>query len=295
VLALVLFLLLLEVGMRVIEPRLSSNIAHLRAQPETASEMRAHPGRKILLMGNSLTRNAVDAELLASAYPQKDSARVFTLLGDATSAIHWDYGFRRFYLHTSSMPDELFIGTGPAHLRDAHGDASRLGAYFVADRDIPQILANDLPRWDEKCEFFLARLSTLHAARGRIKQHVFGRLIPHYFDIEQWINTCREGALLRSGKAMADKPSFHHLQRLLLACRQAGVKASFFSVPLPAPYEVPAEAIRLITEAGGRWLPLADSPGLTAKNFPDSYHLDPAGANILTHGLIKALQISPTK
>lgn len=281
--------------MRAVQPRLSANIAHLLGQPANAARLRGHPGRKILLIGNSLTRNAVNPNELAASYPQGSNARVFTLLGDATSAIHWDCGFRRFYLHTSCIPDELLIGTGPAHLRDVPGDASRLGAYFVANEDIPQILANDLPRWDEKCEFFLARFSTLHAARGRIKQHVFGRLIPHYFDIEQWINSQRDGALLRRGKAMTDKTSFHHLQQLLQECRRAGVKASFFSVPLPAPYEVPAEAIRLITAAGGRWLPLADSPGLTAKNFPDGYHLDPAGASIFTQGLIKALQTSSTK
>jgi hypothetical protein len=285
-LALTAFLLCLEAGMRVVQPRLSANVAHLLDQPANA--------RKILLMGNSLTRNAVNPDALAASYPPGSNARVFTLLGDATSAIHWDCGFRRFFLHASCTPDELIIGTGPAHLWDRPGDASRLGAYFVANEDILQIMANDLTRWDEKCEFFLARFSMLQAARGRMKQHVFGHLIPHYFDVEQWINTRRDGATLRSGKATAEKPSFRHLQQLVQECRRAGVKAAFFSVPLPAPYEVPADAIRLITEAGGRWLPLADSPGITAKNFPDGYHLDSAGAAILTQHLTRALQTSPS-
>ncbi len=290
VLTLVLGLLATEVLMRRLEPHLSKDVAQIRALPATAAAMRAHPGHKVLVVGNSLTRNAVNKDLLTASYPPAQNPGIFYFVPDATSVVNWDYGLRRYFLHDSARPDELLLGTGPLHLRDVSGDGSRLGAYYVDRADFARAMHEDLSDWDEKCGFLLSRFSVIHATRARIKPHVFGRLIPHYFDIEQWINTQRDVARQRTGKGGSGHETHRHLTQLLQDCAQAGIKVSVFSVPLPEPYTTSAAAIQTIESSGARWLPLSNIPGLTSANFPDGYHLNPAGAEVFTRQLAQSLQ-----
>lgn len=57
--SLVAILLVLEVGMRAFETRLSKDIAHLRGLPEAAERLKAGDGYKILIVGNSLARHGI--------------------------------------------------------------------------------------------------------------------------------------------------------------------------------------------------------------------------------------------
>ena len=280
---------------RLIEPKLSRDLAQIRNTPQVAEELRNHQGTKVLVLGNSLTRQSMDAALLTEGL--KSSGRsnpgVFFLVPDGTNMPNWDYGLDRYFLHPGAIPDEVIVGTGPLHLRDSFGDASRLAAYYVDNADLKRAWSEDLPSWEEKCEFVMSRLSVFHASRHRIKPHVFGRLIPHYFDIEQWINTQRDTAQQRLGKGPVAHETFRHLTHLLEACRQAGVKVRLVSIPLPEPYQTSQASLDVIEAGGATWLPLSDIPGLTPGNFPDGYHLDPEGAKVFTSHLVEALRTAP--
>lgn len=295
VLFLVLTLLSVEGVIRLIEPRLSRDLAQIRNLPKVADALRQHQGTKVLVMGNSLTRQSVDAPLLTEGLRAtgRTNPGVFFFVSDGTSIPNWDYGLARYFLNSGAIPDELFIGTGPLHLRDSYGDASRLAAYYVDTADLKRAWTEDLPSWDDKCEFVMSRLSVLHASRYRIKPHVFGRLVPHYFDVEQWINSQRDAAQQRMGKAPAPQEKLRHLTHLLASCRQAGVKVTLFSIPLPQRYQTSSTSLDTIRQGGARWLSLSDIPGLVPANFPDGYHLNPDGAKVFTREFVKALPPAP--
>lgn len=284
-------LLAVEAVIRVIEPYLSRDLAHIRQFPALAEELRSHDGQKILVVGNSLTRAAVDDTMLAEGLRAKgrQNPRVFQMVADATNMANWDFGVERYFLHVGALPDELLIGTGPLHLADSSGDASRLAAYYVDDQDVKRAWTGDLRTWEEKCEFVLSRISMLHASRYRIKPHVFGKLIPHYFEMEQWINTQRENEQMRQGKLVLEDSTYRHLAHLLRACREAGVKVRVFGIPVPRAYEMSRTAISTIIEGGAEWLPLYELDGISEENFPDGYHLDMEGAKIFTRRLLNAL------
>ncbi len=288
-------LLALEGGIRLIESRLSRDLAQIRHLPELAEEMRQYPGKKILVMGNSLTRAAVDEDMLVKGLtvPGSVDLQVFQFVADATNMANWDYGLGRYFLHVGAVPDELLIGTGPLHLRDSKDDASRLAAYYVDHQDLQRAWKEDLTSWDERCEFILSRISVLHASRYRIKPHVFGQLIPHYFDVEQWINTQRDVEQQRLGKVPVLSETHRHLAHLLQACRRAGVKVRVFGIPLPNSYEMSSAAISTITEGGGIWIPLSNVEGITSESFSDGYHLDSDGATVFTRQLLKVLMKDP--
>ncbi len=288
-------LLTAEGIIRLIEPKLSRDLAQIRNLPNVAAALRQHQGKTILVMGNSLTRQAVDTAMLTEGLKAKGVSNpgLFLFTPDGTNIANWDYGLGRYFLHQNALPDEVMMGTGPLHLRDSFGDASRLAAYYVDGVDLKRAWQEDLPEWEEKCEFLLSRLSVVHASRHRIKPHVFGRLIPHYFDIEQWINTQRDAARQRTGKAPVGHESHRHLATLLEACRQKGVKVRLFSIPLPEPYQTSAATLKAIQSGGAQWLSLSDIPGLSPAHFPDGYHLNADGAKIFTQRLVEALKASP--
>ncbi len=288
---LVLGLLAAEMAMRVLQPRLSRDVSELLRMPQTAEALRAHTGHKVLLLGNSLTRRSIDVELLTEGLRAQGRVepKVFLLVPDGTSMTNWDYGLRRYFLHTGAVPDELFLGIGRLHLGDVGGDASRLARFYVDDKDLARAWREDLPSWEEKCEFLLSRASVLHSSRKRVKPHVFERLIPHYWYVERWINNQLAPAQARSGGGAVAGQTYRHLTSVLDSCKDAKVQSHVIAIPLPEPYEVADEAVRLIKDKGAQWLPLSVTPGLTPANFPDGYHLDPEGARIFTRRLLEAL------
>lgn len=290
VLCIVFCILLAEGAMRMFELRLSKDLAHIRSMPGVARQMREHEGEKLLFVGNSLTRCAIDAQIIRDALARKGARNpaVFFFTPDATSALNWDYGIQRYFLETEALPDQIFIGTGPHHLADRTiDDATRLGAFYVSASQITRAMREDVRGWEQKCEFFLARASILFTSRLKVKPRVFGPLIPHYFDMEQWVNQQRNPGARDAAPATA---TYRHLAVMMEDLRQAGVAAHVFTVPQPKPYDIGPEARRVIEAHGARLHDLAGIPGISAAHFADGYHLDLAGAGIFSQALAGSLQ-----
>jgi len=288
VLFLLLCVLLAEGGMRIIERRLSKDVDHIRSLPDVARQMREHTGEKILFIGNSLTRCSIVPEIICE-HRRKSGVTdpaVFLFYPDATNAVNWDYGIRRWFLNAGAVPDQVFIGTGPLHLADrAPGDATRLGAFYVSSDQIQRIMREDLHDWEQRCEFVLARLSILFASRQKVKPRVFGPLIPAYFDMEQWANLQRNP---NARDAAPATDTFRHLDALLQRLRQSNISAHVFTIPQPKPYDLAPEAKRTIEKNGAHLHHLANIPGISKAHFKDGYHLDAEGAAIFSRALAES-------
>lgn len=285
VLFLAVSLLVAEGVMRLGEKRLSKDIEHIRSIPRMAEEMRAHNGKKILFIGNSLTRCAIDPDIIRDAVVKNGARnpRLFFFYPDATSAANWDYGFRRYFLNAGCLPDEVFIGTGPRHLADRYGgDAARLGAFYVPRDQVVRALTHDTPAYEQKGEFLLARLSILYASRSKVKPRILGPLIPDYFDMEQWVNTQRDSSA-RDAALASD--TFEHLDALLALLKKKRIPAHVFTIPQPKPYALEPSALRVMSGRGTRLHELANVPGITPVRFKDGYHLDAEGAAIFSRAL----------
>lgn len=271
--------------MRLIEKRLSKDIEHIRSIPQMAERMRAHAGKKILFIGNSLTRCAIDPGIIRDQMA-RDGARdpgLFFFYPDATSAANWDYGVRRYFINAGCKPDEVFIGTGPRHLADRPGgDATRLGAFYVPGDQVMRALREDCPDYEQKTEFVFARFSILYASRAKVKPRIFGPLIPDYFDMEQWINRQRDPGA-RDASPATD--TFHHLEALLAMLQNENIPAHVFTIPQPEHYDLAPEALRIISDHAARLHHAANIPGITAARFSDGYHLDAGGAALFSRAL----------
>src|SRR5690606_4250107 len=96
-------LLVVELGVRVIEPRLSLDIRHIQAIPDIVSDVHESAGPSVVFFGNSLTRAGVDLGVMASGLAPAGVERggVAAVYPDDTTILDWIY----VYEHYLARPD----------------------------------------------------------------------------------------------------------------------------------------------------------------------------------------------
>ncbi len=304
VLAVAAALLAMELVARPFEPRLSLDLAHIRGFDQLAERVgKASNGGEeaspVLVLGNSLARNGVDAEVLTEGLRDagmKEPRLVF-MTADSTDIAQWLYGYRRYLDGPGAKPALVLLFTARSHLSDRRIQGPEaMGAYYVANGDVQSFLREDAGSLDSACSFLLGRVSRLFAARGRVRPLLFYNWVPGYEVAARQINQgLGDGALADeppahgSGEEVGEvgevqpggeksAQSFHRLERLIETVRESGVKLVIVTVPLPEPYRMP-EAIREICRKNEVPISLVgESAWLPDGRFPDGYHLNPEGA-----------------
>ena len=81
------------------------------------------------------------------------------------------------------------------------------------------------------------------------------------------------------------------LESLGEVARSAGTKVAVVAIPMPDSYPLPETTRKVISDGGGTLIDARNLAGIdSAKHYPDGYHLDRAGAEILTEHLIAKLK-----
>ena len=62
------------------------------------------------------------------------------------------------------------------------------------------------------------------------------------------------------------------------------------AIPMPFDYPLPESTKQVIMESGALLIDARVLEGIEKSNFPDNYHLDAAGAKILTTHILETLQ-----
>lgn len=279
-----LVLLGCEVFMRAAEERLSADIAHIRSGPAISERLRTSSGRSLLLLGNSLTREGIVPGLLVAGADGPLSVEAFH--PDGSSVNEWAYAFRRYFGRPGAQPDFLIIGAGRSHLFDSELPPDGFGAYYCGWRDLPRYFQRHVHSPDDAAGFLLARYSAAYTNRHRIQPRVFTAIIPHYQGVLRELQ-----AKPRSITGLEEHEVGHrNLAELLDAARSAGTRVAVVAIPMPDPYPLPGSTAQVIAAGGGVLIDARDLDGIHAANFPDAYHLDSAGARVLTEHLITRLR-----
>ncbi|MCB1090189.1 MAG: hypothetical protein KDL87_01565 [Verrucomicrobiae bacterium] len=289
ILGLVLLLAALEVAVRQVEPRLSKDLAHVHSLSELPEKLAPGTGG-VLVMGNSLARCGIaPARLSAGLTGQPEVA---LMVPDATAAIEWAWGYRRHVLHAGARPALVILVTGRTHLFDpAHKQIERLGAFHVGGGgDQWRFLTNELGGVEERASFLISSVSRLYADRGRIQPLVFYNFIPSYESSVNRINMAAGGGFSQEMEPnLEESRGLANCQRLVDSVRESGARLVVVTAPLPEPWSLPEAVSQLLKKNEVPVIPLGSEVRLSAERFPDGYHLDPAGAEIATAALVKAL------
>ncbi len=274
----------IELLMRAGEQKLSADIAHIRSADRIAGRIATSPGQSLLLLGNSLTREGIAPGLLESGTGRQLDIEAY--YPDGSSVNEWAYAYRRFFAEPGMQPDFLIIGAGRSHLFDSDRPPDSFGAYYCSGRDIPRYFKRHVKNPDQAAGFLLARVSAAYTNRRRIQPRVFTTIIPHYQEVLQRLKA-RPRTISEE-----DEGELQHrnLSELLRVAREAGTRVAVIAIPMPSPYPLPDSTIRTITDGGASLIDARGIPGIQPANFPDNYHLDAAGAAILTEHLVGKLQ-----
>lgn len=286
-------LVVVEGGLRAIEPRLSGDIAHLDAAPSIVSDLVEAEGLRVLVAGNSLVAEGVDTADLESGL-EDGLGRAVSIGGvwpDGTTPLEWDYLHRRLFARVDGAPDVLMLAFGPGHLPDrpAEPNAIRLARHHVADAELGEVLGNDLRDVESRSQFALARLFAAFGLRDRVATRVLAEVIPHYR--EQSPRSLLGGGGEAEGSAdgaMSD-PTFRHLENLLSTYDAMGTRVVLVQMPAPTSYEIEPGAAALLDEWGGVLVDVNPVSGITPERLPDGEHLDPEGRALFTEALLPAL------
>jgi len=278
-----LVLVCIELVMRAAETKLSIDIAHIRSGDEISERVGASP-RSVLLLGNSLTRDGVDVAQLKESLGEGTSVDAF--YPDGSSVNEWAYAFRKYFSEPGNAPDFLIIGAGRSHLFDSDLPADRFGAYFCSNQDVPKYFDRHVDSLDDAAEFLLARSSVAYTNRRRIQPRLFTYVIPHY----QKVLPELQAKPREVGKLSEEKLEHLNLAELLEAAKGAGTRVAVVAIPMPAPYPLPDATAKVIADGRAVLVDARDLDGIEPSNFPDNYHLDAAGAKLLTAHLIAKLQ-----
>ncbi|MGJ8642163.1 MAG: hypothetical protein ACSHX9_02045 [Luteolibacter sp.] len=292
---LALSLLVMEVLVRNFAGSLSVDLRNTLITPESASRIaRADDADcKVLVVGNSLARCGVDLKLLGQNsdwLPNSEGAHVRAELfaPDSSSVIQWSWGLKRYFQNTGSYPDTILLFTGRTHLLDVRTMPETLGAYYVGTRDLGEAY-NSMRDSEESLRVLLGAGSHLLANRDRIRPRIGYSYLPGF--LTAWPTlTVGAGNGDDVKEEQPQEAGTESLERLIATARKMNSKLHVISVPLPEPYQIPDEVLRLLAETDTPFHDLSTLPGITPSQFPDGYHLDEAGSAIFTRAILDALR-----
>lgn len=295
-----LLALVAELGARSLGDRLSKDVAHLNHLSELSAQLRPIGPAQVLILGNSLSRQAFDRQVLERHWrlPDGTPARTAALHPDASGIIEWSQAFRRHVQLPGCRPQVVLIGTGRTHLLDPKGDLEidRLGAWLVPPSERWSFAQTEDLTLEQRLPFLLASQSQLFANRGRIQPLTFYNLVPGYEATVRAISERRSSTL--GAESLTPKagpppvpPPLRHLQRLLDDVRASGAIPVIVALPVPEPYTLPPAVTQLLAEQKVRLIDFGSAHAFPKSFFPDGYHLNEAGGRAFTEKLLP--QLSP--
>ncbi|MDF1852684.1 MAG: hypothetical protein P1U85_17740 [Verrucomicrobiales bacterium] len=289
VLFLLLALLLLEIGARSFEERLSADLAHFSELPQAADRLReGSRDGSVLVIGNSLAREGIDTERMREAF-----GNVEFFHPDGSSVVEWSWGLRRYFLSQGSIPDRILVITARSHLVDHVVAPEKLGAYLVGDENIGSALES-LDNHEATARFLLGRVSHLFANRSRVRPLIGYRFLPGFE--EAWpllASAGMEAQLAIEGEEALVSRSLVALPRLVAFAKKSGSELIVVKIPMVADYDLPDDVVEILESNEIRLIDLSDLDGISESSFRDGYHLNREGASITTKALLDALVNTP--
>jgi hypothetical protein len=190
---LVLLALPAELVLRAGINELSRNSSIIGAHPERAQRIAAEQSRpSILILGNSMSGHAIDAQLLAEELRRRGAdVLVEHQPADSTAMRDWYLELKNMFVAAGAVPDWLILPVGDAReLTRINPRTEDLAHFFLANDDIASLFELDgMHRFEDRAAVHLARLSTLYCYRGRIQKRLLDAFVPGYAELRQVMNT----------------------------------------------------------------------------------------------------------
>lgn len=291
VLAMVLLALLAAEGYaRFRDSRLKpgSDIAMLRSLPQRAKETWAMTGPRVVLMGNSLTRNGYDLDVLnrlmaGSAIP---APRLVQAALHGSILIEWGYILQHELLEEGQKPDVLVMNLSPGLAADETDPSKRIPWLVEETRwgDVRGLMAEHLLDFESRMEFLHSSASVFFARRGDLRYGMQAMLVPEYEgQISRLHQMSRAAGDRHAARVGIRAQTYHNFVELVDQVQKSGVRVLVVAMPVMTGHNIEPELAATIERTGAKFLDCRVVPGLEGKHFEgDGWHLNPDGAVVFS-------------
>ena len=277
-------LLLGELGMRLVENRLSKDVAHLKSFEKIAADLNpydADPGMRVLFLGNSMTRYGIDPFVFQQEFCKQSDRpiRSVKMNPDNTALADWDYAYRNFFSEEGRHPDVLVIGFEGGHLRDRPSNhPDRLARYYCDSDDWLRLMRFDLPSFEDRASFLVSSLSTMYSNRDRLQRRVLDAVIPEYRDSSQQLNRRQTSLAERT----LPPPTYHRLKEFIDLVKSENVRLVLVAMPIAEKYELDPGLLELLKQEHVELVDARQVPGIVPEMFPDGIHMTEDASKLYT-------------
>jgi hypothetical protein len=278
-------LLAVEGVVRWLEPSLSTDVRHIEHIPQTLRELAGNPGDHVLFLGNSLTREGVDMQVLRPVLARQQvnlqNLNFGFVYPDSADILDWLYVYRH-NVSEATRPDVLIVSFADDALADEDfpdpESIRRLARHHTAPADIPYVFSEDLTRLSQRGDFLISKLFVSFAHRERVRTRFLYSVLPNYQATQRAINQANAPTPTQ-GTAL---PDYHYsrLERFLELVDTQKVDVIFVAMPTLTPYLLDPALPGLVTNAGAQFIDLSTVLQLSSGDFKDYLHLNQAGAKI---------------
>ncbi len=288
--ALLVILLAAETLLRSVEGTLSGNVAHIVEIPELADNLNKSNKPGLLILGNSLTNDGIDASQLQSGLNMQGLAdsTIEKIVPDGTTIWSWTCILRNRIYELKNKPDTVLIGFAWGQLADqSRLLPTSLGGFFCSYKDLIHITEQATMNSAQIGEFVTASTFRLFTHREAIRNKILSILIPHYMTSTQEINRRLRGT---NSAASASDTTYRELSLTIEQLKSYGKDIVLMAMPVRNnPYSLDPELLNTVKNKDITLLDYRNLDFITDDLFTDEMHLTKAGSALLTARLVDDL------
>lgn len=272
--------LVAELAFRAVVPQLSANSRSIAASAGRAAEMAAYDGPTVLILGNSISGEGIDPDLLNEALHDAGSpARIWHQPADTTAMRDWTFELQNLFVARGATPDVLVLPVGfERPLVRVNARTEDLYQSFLGPGDLRVLFELDgVDGLEDRTGARLSRMSALYGFRGRVQKRILVALVPGYEDM--W------GAIRRSAEQEAELVTNDAwVQRMHDMTQELGIDVIVVAMPSVAlEGRLPAGDRELADRFGWTVLEPAADVTFDETERPDGFHLtEPARERFTT-------------
>ena len=270
--------------------RMASDVRHIRTIPRVAERLASASGTRVLFVGNSLTRAGIRLDVVAREMPCQPPIAFERVHPDDSNVLDW------YYMFLNDFPGRLapdyvvldFMRNNLSNSAPVHPD--RIAASFGGWSNAREMLTVDLAGVGDRIEYLLSCTFRIFSERERVRLRVLAAAVPDYKDMAQRLNEETRADRSRIRRAARSSDDYSRFRRLLELFRERHVHPVIVAMPIEDPYDVDASFEDLVRRNGGDFIDMRQTPGITAADFTDGFHLSPKGAEVYSRALARRLR-----
>jgi hypothetical protein len=293
VIVLITVLLLTEISLRIFENKLSGNIAHIFSIPSIVAQTdEFHPGQSLIFLGNSLTNNAVNKDLINTSFSLDTEQPVQTLkiTPDGTALADWYCIYRNNFNNLKHAPSHLFIGFAWGQLSDQYSiNPTRLGGFFCDTNDIGYLSDTGLMKHQQLLRFMAGTVSHVYVNREAIRNKILSIVIPDYQIISQKLNQTSEAQENKS-QTNTKKHTYKLLENFIDTTKKSGTQVILIAMPVMNNYELDNDLILTIKDLELPFIDMRQHENISPYMYKDSIHLNRNGSEQFSKDIIESIK-----